>query len=545
MRTASKRLATTVLIAPLALSVVACSSSKKSTSTTATSAVPGAAVGTGLSSTPGADVTPGDVCTTDKAGGSLAFGAYTAPPGLDPVAPQANLGTTQLAQIYGTLMRYNYSKSAFEPWLAQSLTGNADSTQWTLKLDPNAKFGDGTPVTAADVKASLQRFLDPANAGAFTALVARIKTMDVKDTTTLVFTLAAPWGTFPYLLTQPPGMIVNPTVVKANPKALATSVPAAAAAGPFSVDSYKTTGDLVVKANSSWWKGPVCIQSIDFQPLVDGKTKYDSFRSGQLQGFVTFDSPVIKQAADAKETLAVLGAPTTSTLQLNAKTLPDPRVRQAIAYALDLNLVNTRIYAGVASTSTAFLAPGSPVSAELQGPSFNLDKAKQLLADAKKDGYNGKLEFLVTQAPLQSNLSILETAMLQKAGFEVTRTELQNNDLISKVYVNKAYQMALWGTSADVACPICDVDAFSSASPSNIGFFKDSQLDAALTKLQAAATVDEIKTAAAAVQARITETEPAVYNGHLPYVMVYKNSLHGVRQSAGQVLLFDTAYISK
>src|SRR5205823_4465161 len=135
---------------------------------------------------------------------NLVFGAYTDPPSMDPVAPQANLGSIQLAQIYGTLMRYDYGKAVFTPYLAQSLTPNSDNTVWTLKLDPKAAFGDGTPLTAAAVKASIERFLVPANAGAFTGLVARIKTMQAKDAQTLVFTLSSAWGTFPYLLTQAP-----------------------------------------------------------------------------------------------------------------------------------------------------------------------------------------------------------------------------------------------------------------------------------------------------------------------------------------------------
>lgn len=545
MRTLPKRLVTTLVILPVAVTAVACTSkssgSSSKTSTSAAVTVPGST----LKGTPGADMAASDVCTSDKVGGNLTVGAYTDPPGLDPAEPQGNLGNLQLPQIFGTLMRFNYTTASYEPWLAQSLSGNANSTVWTLKLNPKAKFGDGSPLDANAVKTSIGRFLLPANASAFTSQVALIKSMQVTDPTTLVFNLSVPWGSFPYLLTQDPGMIVNPAVVASNPKALASTVPAAAGAGPFTLVSFTPGSQMVLKAKTDWWNGPVCISNLTFQTIVDGKTKYDSFRSGQLQAFVTFDSPVIKQASDASQPLLIEGSPTVSTLQLNAKTLPDPRVREAIAYALDLDLVNSRIYSGIGSTSTAFLAPGSTLSAGLAGPGYDLTKAKSLLAAAKQAGYDGKLEFLVTQSPLQDNLSILETAMLQRAGFTVTRKDLQNSDLISKVYINKAYQMALWGTSADTACAWCDAEAFLSKSTSNIGFFSDPSLDSAMTALQAASTPDAVKAAAATVQSSLNVSVPAAYNGYLPYVMVYSDKLHGVMQSANQILLFDKAYLAK
>ena len=81
------------------------------------------------------------------------MGMYSETAGLDPVVSNGGgtTGQTELTAIYDTLMRYNPEKKVFEPQLAESLTANADSTEWTLKLRANTKFTDNTDLNAEAV----------------------------------------------------------------------------------------------------------------------------------------------------------------------------------------------------------------------------------------------------------------------------------------------------------------------------------------------------------------------------------------------------------
>ena len=64
----------------------------------------------------------------------------------------------EMAAIYDTLVRYDPVTLKYEPQTAESVTSNADSTEWTIKLRPNIKFSDGTDYDADAVVFGLNRF---------------------------------------------------------------------------------------------------------------------------------------------------------------------------------------------------------------------------------------------------------------------------------------------------------------------------------------------------------------------------------------------------
>ncbi len=490
----------------------------------------------------------GTTCTTDKVGGSANFGAYVDGPGLDPAAPQANQGGMQQAALYGTLMRYDYDTAEYQPSMAKSLNPNADNTEWTLTLPDDITFGDGTPLTAESVKASIQRFLEPANASNFTAQVALIKTMDVVDDQTLRFTLSKPWGSFPYILSAEPGMIVNTAAVKSAGKSFATAPPAGAGAGPYTVVRYTPNDELVLKAKQDWWGGPVCIQDLTITVTVDGKTKLDSFNADQLSAFITFDAPVAKQVKDSGDKFFVIPNPVISSVQVLAKPgapFADPKMRQALQQAMDLDTINKRIYSGVGVPTAALVDPSSPVAPDVKPLGYDPAAAKKLVTDAKGGGATSAFTYDVTAAPLQSDLSILQEAFWKNAGFAVTRKEMQNNDLITKVYVDRSSDAALWGMGADPACLWCSLSQWYSGDPSNIGGFASKDMDAALDTLREASTPAETKSAMGTVQTVWNEEMPSPISGYLTWVVPVSPKLHGLVFNSGTTIQFDKAYVDQ
>src|SRR5690606_10378719 len=96
--------------------------------------------------------TGGDDATTSslepKQGGSITMGMFSETAGLDPVVTFGGgaTGTTEVGAVYDTLMRYDTDTGEYVPHLAESLESNDDKTSWTLKLRPDVKFTDGTPL---------------------------------------------------------------------------------------------------------------------------------------------------------------------------------------------------------------------------------------------------------------------------------------------------------------------------------------------------------------------------------------------------------------
>lgn len=494
----------------------------------------------------GSTLTEDAACTEDKVGGAVTFGAMIDGPGLDPAAPQANQGGMQQAAIYGTLMRYDYDTAEYEPSVADSLEANEDKTEWTLKLRDDVAFGDGTPLTADAVKSSIERFTLPENPSNFTSQVGLIKAMNVVDDTTLVFELSVPWGSFPFILSAQPGMVVNPKVLEGNgAKQLALKPTAAAGVGPYTVERYTSGQELVLKAKDDWWGGPVCIQDLTFTVTVDGKTKLDSFNAGQTQAFITFDAPVAKQVMDKAEKFFVIPNPVISNVQVltdDGAPLSDPKLRVALQQAMDLDTINQRIYAGVGVPSAALVDPSSPMAPDVEALGYDVNAAKEAVGSA---GGDAKFEYVLAAAPLQTDLSILQEAFWKNAGFTVERKELQNSDLITKVYVERNYDAAQWGMGADPACLWCSLAAWRSDDPSNIANYKSPAMDSALDALREAQTSEEIKAAMGEVQTVWNEEMPSPISGYLKWVVPVSPKLHGLVFNSGTTIQFEKAYLDQ
>jgi peptide/nickel transport system substrate-binding protein len=81
----------------------------------------------------------------------LSFGTYSEPRGLDPIVATGYgvTGGVELSALYDTLVRYDPETKKYVMRTAESLTADEAFKEWTLKVRPNIKFGDGTPYDAA------------------------------------------------------------------------------------------------------------------------------------------------------------------------------------------------------------------------------------------------------------------------------------------------------------------------------------------------------------------------------------------------------------
>ena len=116
---------------------------------------------------------------------------------------------------YDNLYRYQGNPPKLEPWLAQSHTVSADGLTWEFKLRTDAKFQDGSEITADDVVYSFKRVLaiGKAPSGAFKPVL-KPDNITAPDKSTVRFMLDKPYA--PFLAAIPIVMIVNPRVVKAH-----------------------------------------------------------------------------------------------------------------------------------------------------------------------------------------------------------------------------------------------------------------------------------------------------------------------------------------
>ena len=490
-----------------------------------------------------------DVCKAGREGGTLNYRANPEGAGLDPAVSQANQNAT--GAIYGTLLKWDGTAKAFVGDVAESITGNSDSTVWTLKLRDDVKFPDGSVLDAAAVKTNVERYLDPDFASAFTSRVAEIKSMKVEGPQTLTFTLSSPWGTFPWLFTQNVGMIVNPAVLKSTPaKELAVAPPTDAGVGAFALAKYDQGVSMTFKGKSNWWGGPVCLDELNLSfGTNDSVADLEATQTGQVDGFATYDTQALTRAAkDKKFHLFTLPGALASPFLLNTTKPPfnDVRMRQALSYALDRKLINDRIYGGLAVASGSIVSPDFGYKTSVKALEFDEAKAKSLIKEAIGDGVSTKFGYTVNKTPSNENLAILQQALAKKAGLDMNLDLLQQPDWIEKVFATHNFDSAQGGISSDESCPYCGLDQVGSQSPTNVGSFKSAKVDAALAQLKATPPGDGMSAAIDNMQKVWNEEMPVVVAIWLPQIAVLDKKVHGLQFSTSAYQVhFDKVYVAK
>jgi peptide/nickel transport system substrate-binding protein len=509
-----------------------------------------AASGTSATSTAGTPSTTAaaDTCTAARKGGSLTMMASgQMPAGLDPVvALGASVGETEENAFYDTLMRYDPDTDTYSPWLATSLEQNADATQWTLKLRPGVKFGNGDPLTAQAVQFSIDRLAKSPRVAA--GMAQQIASMQVADDLTIVFTLTAPWINFPYLLAHAGGMVVNPNVVAARGKDFATN-PAGAGVGPYEFDHFAPNEEIVLKAKDDYWGGPVCIQTLRFVTIPGSQATYDAFKTGEIGAMLITDPKVIDQVKSDGVTgwTSFYGG---NGFQLNsgrgeAPLLADPRLRLAIAHALNPDVVNQRVYDGKGLAASGLTYKGQKIYAGMDGPAYDLKEAQRLVNEVKAEGkWDGTVRITCPNTPEFTELTITTKAMLEAAGFKVEAENLATADANTKILSEGNYQMGCGNSVVFDEAPERGVGQYVSNSVRNRTGIAVPDLDAAIALLNTAKGTQAKAQAMRKIQEVWNQSVPAVWVNAGEWHIAWNNKLHGLVKNIAGVVLFSQAYLA-
>ena len=524
----------------LLLGTTACGDDAGKTNADAT---PSTASGTSTSTT----LQP-EVCTADRAGGSVTFGEFIAPTALDPAATtgaKGVIGGAEDSAIYAALMRYDPATGKFEPWVAQSLTTNANASEWTLKLRSGVVFGNGDPLTAAAVKASIQRIGDPALRSSNASFLANIADMTVIDDATLVFKLTAPWGSFPTFLAGEGGMIVNTKVATAAGATFAT-MPKGAGVGPYEPVKFTPSEEIVLQAKPNWWGGPVCIQQLRFIRLNGAQATYDALKAGTVDVAFLREPAPIAQARDDKYSVFVNSQNAGAMLFINNRpNAPgaDLRVRQAIALRIDPAAINQRGYGGKGVPTSALIGPKSIWYGGLTGTAYDPAKAKQTLQQVVGEGkYDGALRLLCPDTPSSRDIALTIETQLTLTGFKVSSTFMPT---ITAAMNDGNFDTACNGMNLSDNAPDIALSQQFTTKGSARTAFKNSDFDAAVERLKAANGEVAVKAALKDVQDLWNQQIPSVVFGVTDEAIASSTKIKGLRYTQDTNVIFDKAYLTK
>lgn len=353
-------------------------------------------------------------------GGELNWGVFVPIQSLDPAGTMGDSILLAMKAIYDTLMVAT-PDGGVEPRLAESLE-TEDNVVWTMKLDPEVTFTDGTPLNADAVITHLTNVAAEASTSTQAGDARRIESMTAVDDFTVEFTLTAPNNQFGLMFTQNSmGLIPSPTAKEAAGEDFATRP---VGAGPFSVETF-TPGVRVVLAKNPDYKfasdGLPYLDKITLTVVQEESSRIDGVLAGDLDGATVASVPSLEEAREAG--LVGLEQPVYSAyymiLNNQHEVLSDVRVRTALNAAIDREAVNQVVYQGLHSAMTGILVPSHPYASEDgDWPSFDPDKAKELIEEYLADTGRSSLGLTVTIVPGGDNARVapLVQQMLEAVG---------------------------------------------------------------------------------------------------------------------------------
>ncbi|WP_416397465.1 ABC transporter substrate-binding protein [Allohahella sp. A8] len=314
------------------------------------------------------------------------------PVSLDP-HEQLSGATLQLSHmVFDPLIRFD-KKMAFEPRLAESFEQIDDKTM-RFKLRKGVKFHSGNPFTAEDVKWTLNRLKESADFKAIFEQIAEAKIID-EHTVDLVAKTAFPLtlNTATYIFPMDSKFYSGKDEQGRDKAATAKHGDAYAArnvsgTGPYKVKSREQGVKTIFERNKDYWdtKSPGNIDTIVLTPIAEDPIRVAALLSGD----VDFISPVppndlerIKQSDAAK--LYTLSGTRIILFQLNqerVKAFADPRVRQAVTYAVNQEGIVKKIMKDFATPAEQLSPASYDGHNEALKPRFDIAKAKELMKEA-------------------------------------------------------------------------------------------------------------------------------------------------------------------
>ncbi|MEW2317820.1 ABC transporter substrate-binding protein [Streptomyces bauhiniae] len=425
--------------------------------------------------------------STPHKGGTLTVLNAEAQTDFDPARLYTSGGGNVPSLVFRTLTTRNRENGAEGAKVVPDLatdTGrpNKDATVWTYTLKKGLKYEDGTPITSADIKYGIERSFAPELSGGAPYLrdwlsgaadyqgpykdKKGLSAIETPDARTIVFHLNKPEGEFPFLATQ--------TQFTPVPKAKDTGTKYEqhpVSSGPYKVVRNQNDGERVLLERNPHWSGDD--ERKAYPDKVDVRSGLDSSvinqrlaaSQGADKAAVTTDTNLgpaeLARVSGDKSLAARVGTGHfgyTDYIAFNPKVKPfdDPKVRQAISYAVDRSsVINAAGGSALAEPATTFLPDQksfgyTPHDLFPAGKSGNAAKAKELLKEA---GHPNGLTVTLTH----SNSKDFETSpeiatalqdALKKAGITVKLQGLEDNDYRDKIHSIKTepgFFLAHWG----------------------------------------------------------------------------------------------------
>src|SRR5262245_5347935 len=335
------------------------------------------------------------------------------------------------------------------PSLAESWTVSKDGLSYEFVLRKNAKFHNGDPVTADDVKFTFDRYK---GSGA-KLLKDKVKDVQAVAPNRVRFVLKEPWPDFmAFYGTSATGaawIVPKKYIEKVGEEGFKK---APVGAGPFKFASFNPGVELVLDAFPDYWRKPPQVKRIVMRSIPDESTRAAALKTGEVDVAYLFGGPL---AAELKKTSGLrIVAPMLYGIywldfldQWDAKSpWHDRRVRLAASLAIDRKAINEVEMLGLGRPTGSFVPPEFDFALKIDPPPYDPAKAKQLLVEA---GYpNGFDAGDLTPLPPYTSLGEAVANYLQTIGIKARVRTMERAAYLAAWREKKLHGLLIGATGA-------------------------------------------------------------------------------------------------
>ena len=361
---------------------------------------------------------------------------------LDPHAPVTLPDIARVRSLYEPLFRFT-PDYRIEPCLAVAAEHNAMATEWTFTLREGVTFHDGRPLTATDVKASIERMADPKSPAPYLTDLA--PTIDLAacqaiDPLTYRMVLTEPNGTIDHLFAQYSLGIVPADFDLAHP----------IGTGPFKFDQFVPGTRSLFARHDSYWDVKASVDSLVIIDFSDDAAKVNALLAGQVH---TIDN-LPAYLADTIDTqgahtlVSETGGWIPFTMRVDAAPFNDVRVRQAMRLIVDRQQMIDQALSGFGRVANDLYGPFDPdyIGDELPQRHQDIDQARSLLKAAGQEDLTVELvtsTAVGTGGVEAANLFVQHAA---KAGVRVRVNKADPNTFYGSQYLSWVFAQDFWST---------------------------------------------------------------------------------------------------
>lgn len=290
--------------------------------------------------------------------------------------------TNVLLNVFETLT-FRGADGENEPRIAEFWDTSDDGLTWTIQVRENVPFQNGEIVTAEDVAFSIMRATDPNVSATMAGFWDVVTSADVTGDNTVELTLSEPSP----LLMNGPGQRLA-----VLPKAYFEEVgedgflAEPIGAGPYRVEEWRSGDQLTLSAFEDYWGGAPSIENVVFRVITEEASRVAALRSGDVDLVTSFSINQVEQVENDPN-LKVLEVSGLERQRINidtfAEPFDDPRVRQAINHAIDVDAIIDQLLEGYAERIPGIVVPEEiGFNDDLPFYDYDPDRARELLAEA-------------------------------------------------------------------------------------------------------------------------------------------------------------------